>query len=138
LDETRFDTLTQVFSDGATRRTAFRLLTGGTLAGVAGWLGLRDGEAKHKHKKKRKKRGCPTYCPPTIWDPLGLCAPGPAVCCTSEEGGGFCHPGQTCCPPFPGFPDGACADPGYFCPTDVYVTFQSGGIHARQTGAARR
>jgi hypothetical protein len=138
MDETQFDALTQAFYDSSSRRVAFRLLAGGTLAGVAGWLGSRDSEAKHKHKKKKKKSGCPWYCPPTIWDPQGLCAPGPAVCCTSEEGGGLCHPGQTCCPPTYEYPEGVCADPGYYCPTDGYATSSSGGIHPRKSGGSRR
>lgn len=127
MDEKRFDEIAQTLGDGATRRTVGRLLAGGALAGVTGWLGLSgEGGAKRK-KKKRKKKRCPSHlpriCPPTSRDPRGLCVPSGFTCCSDSLGGGACNPeNPQCCAPTLQDPDGLCVPSGSVC-----CTSQEGG-----------
>jgi hypothetical protein len=125
VEDKRFDELTQIMRDGATRRAAMRLLTGGTLTGVAGWLGLRgaaDAKRKHKKKKRKSRWHCPsdnpTFCPPDAHNPDGFCAPPGFHCCGSALGSGACdgaHP--QCCPPTAQDPQGLCIETGSVCCT---------------------
>jgi hypothetical protein len=128
VDEKQFDEITQTLSDGASRRAVSRLLAGGALAGVAGWLGLsEDGEAKRKRKKKRKKKAnsawrcpndLPTACPPDSNNPEGFCAPPSYHCCGDARGGGAC-PGDNpqCCLPTVQDPQGLCIPNSAVCCT---------------------
>jgi hypothetical protein len=128
MDDKRFDDLAQSLRDGASRRAASRLLAGGALAGIAGWLGLSgDGEAKKKRKKKRKKKSnsewhcpndLPTSCPPDSHNPQGFCAPAGYHCCGNAGGGGAC-PGDNpqCCAPTVQDPGGLCIPSGSVCCT---------------------
>jgi hypothetical protein len=126
MDEKRFDAIAQTLGDGATRRTAGRLLAGGALAGVVGWLGLSaDGEAKRKRKKKsKKKKRCPSSqpkkCSPTSLDPQGLCVPSGFTCCSEALGGGACNPeNPQCCAPTFQDPGGLCIPGGSVCCTSA-------------------
>jgi hypothetical protein len=115
MDDKRFDQTIQALSGGADRRTAVRLISGGALAGVVGWLGFSaEGEAKRKRKKKKdKKKRCPSSapvkCPPTSQDPQGLCAPPGFQCCSEAVGGGACEGAYPqCCAPTDQDPQGLC------------------------------
>jgi hypothetical protein len=122
MDEKRFDEIAQTLSDGATRRTAGRLLAGGALAGVAGWLGLHaDGEAKRKKKNKKRCPGSrPKKCAPTSRDPKGLCVPSGFTCCSEALGGGACAPeNPQCCAPTFQDPGGLCIPGGSVCCTSA-------------------
>lgn len=137
MDNGQFDRLTQAFHNGATRRVAFRLLTGGALSGAAGRLGFAENsEAKRKRKKKHKRGDrCfgdhPKRCSPTASDPRVGCFPTGYMCCGAANGGGACPPGFDCCPPTQGAPDGNCAgldevccsveDGGGYCPNHLPV-----------------
>ncbi len=125
MEATRFDAFAQDLNGGASRRTVSRLLAGGALAGLAGWLGLsQEGEAKKKRKKKRKKDRCPSglpkKCPPTSLDPKGLCVPSGFTCCSDALGGGACTPDNPqCCAPTVQDPAGLCVPGGSVCCTSA-------------------
>jgi hypothetical protein len=126
MDDKRFDAFAQTLSDGATRRAAFRLVSGGALATVLGWRALsEDSEAKRKRKKKSKKKprqrcpsDSPTYCPPDAHNPDGLCVPAGFHCCGSALGSGACEGAYPqCCPPTAQDPQGLCIETGSVCCT---------------------
>jgi hypothetical protein len=125
MDDKRFDELSQVLSNGATRRTLGRLISGGALVGVASWLGVTEnGGAKRKKRKKKNKdtqrcpSSLPTSCPGTAANPQGVCAPPGFSCCSSALGGGACDPSNPqCCAPTVQDSAGLCIPNGSVCCT---------------------
>jgi hypothetical protein len=123
MDDKQFDAISRALRDRATRRLFCRLLSAGALVGMASGLGpTTDGEAKRKKRKKKAKKRCPsnlpTQCPPTSYDPQGLCAPPGFNCCSDALGGGACEPDNPqCCAPTIQDPGGLCIPNGSVCCT---------------------
>jgi hypothetical protein len=135
MDGDRFEgAIKRLSHDGLRRRDAVKALAaavlGITFGGVA--TGVSDAEPrKGKHKKRCVKptSACPpdptTCCSKQCCLGVGqpedgaqVCSSKKAVCCTPDQGGGFCDKGFTqCCPPTTQDPNGSCTPSGYTCCT---------------------
>jgi hypothetical protein len=134
VDGQRFDdVLRRAVGDGS-RRGLLRAGVGALAASALGLVGLGASEDAAAKKKKKKTQpqtcaadrpiacgdGCCTTAYPQCCDDAQatsgkVCAPGNATCCPLAQGGGFCLPGQLCCPPTPMTPFGACCLGGNAC-----------------------
>jgi hypothetical protein len=104
MDEAQFDTILRGLTTARSRRGTMVGLLGGTV----GWLGLTEGEAKHKKKHKKKHGGSPPASPPASPPPPSGCLGGTTSCggvCANLQSdtancgtcGNVCPAQQVCC-----------------------------------------
>lgn len=110
MDVERFAFVMKNFGGRVSRHGALRILLVGAMT-LLEITAPSDSRAKRKHKRKNQNQ-CEQVC-------NGGCIPQNAICCSAEQGGGYCSSGQICCPPSDEFPDaGSCVLAGLSCDGD--------------------